>query len=87
MKKSNGRGFLKPYKSYVFRNKDPVIDVVRTAVQDSGISERQISEASGVSQTAMAGWFRGATRRPQFATVTAVMSALGKEPHWINKRK
>lgn len=73
------RGYLKPYKSYVFKDKDPVIDKVRTIVADSGFSYTDISEDSGVSTTAMYGWFHGATRRPQFCTVNAVARACGQE--------
>lgn len=72
------RGYLKPYKSYVFRDKDPIIDKVRTAVQDSGKTYKAVSEGSGVSTAAMSGWFNGKTRRPQFATVNAVLRAVGK---------
>lgn len=71
------RTILKPYKTYMFRNKDPIIDKVRTAVEDSGTSHRKISQDSGVSTSAMNGWFYGATRRPQFATVNAVLRSIG----------
>lgn len=73
------RGFLTPYKSYMFRAKDPVIDALRTVVQDSKMSYGAIHEASGVSTTAMYGWFHGKTRRPQFCTVKAVARACGKD--------
>ena len=72
-------GHLRPYKSYVFKTKDPVIDVVRTAVQASGMSYAEIHQDSGVSTRAMWGWFNGPTRRPQFATINAVARACGKE--------
>lgn len=73
------RGYLKPYKSYVFRNKDPVIDKVRTVVQDSGESYEEIHRASGVSTTALYNWFSGPTKRPQHASLNAVLRALGKQ--------
>jgi hypothetical protein len=39
------KGFT--YKSYSFVDKDPIIDEVRTIVQASGVSYRQIEEESG----------------------------------------
>ena len=72
-------GYLKPYRSYVFRTKDPVIDTIRTAVQDSGLSYTDISADSGVSAGTLTNWFTGSTRRPQFATVNAIARSLGKE--------
>lgn len=68
---------LKLYKTYMFRDKDPVIDAVRTVVEDSKKPWSQISEESGVSRQTMRNWFLGDTRRPQFATVAAVVSACG----------
>jgi DNA-binding phage protein len=72
-------GFIKSYKSYVFRDKDPVIDRVRTAVEDSGQKYKSVSAGSGVSTTTLYSWFRGKTRRPQYATVMAVLRAVGKD--------
>ena len=68
---------FKPYKSYSFKDKDPVIDRLRTIVQDSGESYRDIHHASGVSLACINGWFNGATRRPQHATLMAVARSLG----------
>lgn len=79
-KKSNGRrGYLTPYKSYVFREKDPVIDKLRTIVSDSDLSLTAIHDKSGVSTSTMWNWFHGKTRRPQFATVTAVARVCGQD--------
>lgn len=68
---------LNIYKSYSFRDKDPVIDEMRTIIADEGVSYGDIHDLSGVSATTMYGWFNGATRRPQYATVKAVVRALG----------
>lgn len=72
------KGALRLYKSYMFVDKDPVIDILRTAVADSGKKLTELSEDSNVSTTTLYGWFKGKTRRPQFATVTAVARTLGK---------
>lgn len=72
----------KLYKSYVFRDKDPIIDATRTIVQASKKSYAEIGEASGVSPTTLNNWFQGTTRRPQFCTINAVGRALGHELTW-----
>lgn len=65
------------YKSYVFRDKDPIIDITRGVVQDASMSYQEIHEKSGVSVSAINGWFNGATMRPQFATINAVLRTCG----------
>lgn len=73
-KKSEKKG-LKLYQSYMFRDKDPVIDIMRTAINGEKFSA--VSERSGVSATTLHNWFHGTTRRPQFATVQAVARVVG----------
>ena len=70
------RGFIK-YRTYVFTDKDPIIDYTRTAVEDSHNSYGKISELSGVSTTTLYNWYHGKTRRPQFATAAAVLMSCG----------
>lgn len=69
------KGFV--YKSYNFTEKDPIIDELRTVVQGSGHTYKQISEDSGVSTQTLSAWFMGETRRPQAASLNAVARALG----------
>jgi len=80
------RTYLKPYKSYVFKDKDPIIDVLRTAVSDSKRKYSSIQADSGVSTATLYNWFHGATRRPQFCTVNAVARALGKELRLMDRK-
>jgi len=68
---------LRLYRSYNFRDKDPVIDTLRTAVRASGMSYQDISEASDVSTSTLYHWFHGETKRPTHAAVMAVVRALG----------
>lgn len=68
---------FKPYKSYNFKDKDPIIDTMRTIVQNSGVTYRDIQDASGVSTSCLWGWFNGATRRPSHAAIVAVAHSLG----------
>lgn len=77
MAKKSKRGII-TYRSYLFKEKDPVIDALRTAVQDSTLSYQDIHHASGVSVGTLNKWFYGDVRRPQFATVSAVALACGK---------
>jgi hypothetical protein len=80
------RGALKTYKSYLFRDKDPIIDRLRTAVADSGLSMKKLQEISSVSNTTTYNWFNGKTKRPQFCTVSAVARAAGKKGiRWSGK--
>lgn len=86
MKKRKGRnGFI--YRSYSFKTKDPVIDRMRTIVKDEGLSYGEIHIISGVSSTTMHNWFEGETRRPQYATVAAVTSALGYKQEFVKATK
>lgn len=70
---------MKFYKSYLFKDKDPVIDVLKTAIADTNLSYDDISERSGVSRSTLDNWFFGSTRRPQHATIMAVTRAIGHD--------
>jgi len=65
------------YKSYNFTDKDPVIDKIRTIVQDSGESYADIAEHSGVSIATLYNWFEGDTKRPRYSSLEAVARSLG----------
>jgi len=75
--KKTKRGFI-TYKSYVFKDKDPIIDALRTSFSESRLSLEEVHAASGVSRTTLYSWWYGKTLRPQFATVSAVALSLGK---------
>ena len=79
------RGYL-PYRTYMFKEKDPMIDKIRTVVEASGESYLDIHESSGVSTTTLYNWFHGETRRPQFASLNAVARALNHELRLVPKR-
>lgn len=44
-----------------------------------GTEHDKLSDQSGVSVSMLWNWFYGATRRPQFATVAAVVRSMGYE--------
>jgi len=68
---------LQVYKSYSFVDKDPCIDYARTYVYREG-GPNKIAKASGVAPTTLYNWFHKKTKRPQFATVAAVLLACGQ---------
>jgi DNA-binding phage protein len=75
-KKSPART-LRVYASYNFIDKDPIVDYTRTKVfANGGLSK--VAKASNVAATTLYGWYKGRTRRPQFATVAAVLLACGE---------
>lgn len=81
------RGFI-GYKTYMFKNKDPIIDKYRTALKDSGMTSKQVEEAGGPkARTVENGWFNGKTRRPFFATVAAAGEAIGQELQFVARKK
>jgi hypothetical protein len=69
------KGFT--YKSYSFVDKDPIIDEIRTIYEDSGVNYKWIEQESGVTSNTLHNWFGGKTKRPQAATINAVLRALG----------
>lgn len=75
---------LHVYKSYNFVDKDPIIDYTRTKVFANG-GPNKIAKASGVAGSTLYNWYHKKTRRPQFATVAAVLLACGETE--INLRK
>lgn len=68
---------------YRFVDKDPVIDVIRTAFQRKGnLSQAQIDKVaygSGVSASAIHGWLFGDVRRPWSLSTRFVLEELGVE--------
>lgn len=75
------------YGTYRFKDKDPIIDIVRTCVEiymarngmTYGQAIKSLSKSSGVTADCMYRWFRGDTRYPRYCTVVAVVHATGRE--------
>ncbi len=80
--------FLKIHRTYRFRDKDPVIDEMRTLVQDEGLMKKLqiVAELSGVAVSTLDNWFNGETISPQNRTICAVTSSLGYERKWEKTR-
>jgi len=77
------RRTIKVYDSYSFIEKDPIIDQMRTAWEDSGHTYVWCAKVSGLSSGTISNWFGGKTKRPQNAACCAFMGALGFEHRWV----
>lgn len=58
-------------------DKDPIIDVLRTLKRDTEMTDSQIMGGGGPTTSTLRNWFKGNTKRPQFATVAAAAAAMG----------
>lgn len=75
---------IKVYKTYRFTRQDPIVDDVRTTVEDEaiarGISTKAMAntacDLSGVSRSTKANWYSGKTHRPQASTLNAFLRAM-----------
>lgn len=83
---------LKLYKAYNFRSKDPVIDELRTIVQDVYGTKQldtklfnDIEEKGGPTAACVRGWFLGKTKRPQSASLEAAGRAIGYKRKWVKE--
>lgn len=65
------------YRTYQFKDRDPILDRIAIAITESGEDISDISEDSGVSTTTLYNWRRKKTRRPQYCTVVATLRAAG----------
>ena len=90
-KNGSGRGHIKPYKSYLFRTKDPVIDELRTIVTDTygkinHKSLQKIEDGGGPTVGCTDAWFNGKTMRPTNAAVEAAGRQMGRKRVWVSHR-
>ena len=80
------RSVLGGYKSYAFKDHDPILDQIDRLYELSSnaygtgpMSMAQVENKSGVTASTLRNWRDRKTRRPQFATVKAVAKALGAD--------
>ena len=74
------------YKTYFFRERDPIINKVMTEIDDSGMTFKDVNKTSRVSTGTLSNWRNRHTRRPQFCTVAAVLGSCGKEVAIVDKK-
>lgn len=79
--------FFGSYRTYNWgtKEKDPVIDEMRTMAQEEGLYTRLgiLSEITGVSRATYQNWWHGDTKKPNYATIMATATALGREQRWV----
>jgi hypothetical protein len=80
---------MKVLRTYRFIDKDPVVDELRTIVQDEGMDHRynDLAELAGLAHSTIHNLFWGGTKRPQNATVMAIVTSLGYERKFVRARK
>lgn len=67
---------------YCFLDKDPIIDLWRSAFVKSGMTYVEVSRISGITVGTLKKWDYGETRRPQHLTLAFAFRALGYTEHW-----
>jgi hypothetical protein len=79
--------FIMSYRCYNWKNKNPVIDKVRTILQDEGLYSKKtrqvLHQLSGVAVATYDGWFEGETKDPKHTTIMATLAALGYEEQFV----
>jgi hypothetical protein len=86
---------IKIYKTYHFKDQDPIVAKLRTVVKDEaesrGISVKQMAntacDLSGVAKGTKNNWYSQKTKRPQFATLNAFARAIDRELDFVNRKK
>jgi hypothetical protein len=82
---------LKLYRTYRYMDKNPVIDKVRTVLQDEGLyskkQRKMLHQISGVAEATFEGWFEGDTRDPRHATIMATLTSIGYEEQFVKAKE
>jgi hypothetical protein len=78
-------GELRVLRTYRYIDKNPVIDKMRTVLQDEKLFTKLglVHELSGISTSCLHNLFHGNTRNPQHRTVAGVMTALGYREEFV----
>jgi hypothetical protein len=76
--------------AYSWIDKDPELDMVKFAIEESGMTLEQIeiaTEQAGhkVSRYTILNWMFGETRRPQNVTINTVMAVIGWDRPWVRR--
>jgi hypothetical protein len=76
-------------RTYRFVDKDPVIDELRTLVNDEGLSKKLsiVATLANLHPSTVKNMFHGATKRPMNSTVMGIVTSLGYERKWVKARK
>ena len=87
MSKRNSKRTINIFKTYHFRNQDPIVgemrEMVKTEAALRGISVKAMAnracDLSGVSRSTKNAWYNQKTMRPQFATLNAFARSMDHE--------
>ena len=81
--------YTRVLRTYRYIDKNPVIDEMKTIIQDEGLMKRLdiIADLASLSRTTPVGWFDGDVRDPRHSSIMAVMTSLGYEYKWNKSRK
>lgn len=71
------RSILRAHNSYLFHDKHPLIDILRTRMQDEGVTYDELHQKTGVSVSTLVHWFSGATKSPHAVTLNQVAAYFG----------
>ena len=69
----------KLHGTYMFRDKDPAIDYLRTPFEENPETTNKIATIAGCSHGTVSNIFYGGTRNPQFATIVRIARAIGPQ--------
>lgn len=77
------------FRTYKFRahEKDPVIDMLRSAMDETGYTVTELHRETGVAMSTFTNWFDGPTRMPSHCRVAAALGAMGKEFAVVDSRR
>jgi transcriptional regulator with XRE-family HTH domain len=83
--------FITGHRTYNWTRKNPVIDKVRTILQDEGLYAKKkrnlLHQLSGVSVSTYDGWFEGETKDPKHTTIMATLTAVGYEEAFVKTKE
>lgn len=83
---ADAKGVLRLKDGYNFKDKDEIIDILRTAVENSGATWDDIAADAGVSVSTLYRWFQGTVIKPQIPTVAQVGRVLGLKLTFVPDR-
>jgi predicted transcriptional regulator len=76
-------------RTYRFTEKDLVVDELHTILDDEGLFTRlkHVAELASLHPSTLYNLFHGPTKRPQNATVMAIITSVGYERKFVRTRK
>ena len=75
---------MRIYATYAFKDKDPVIDWLRTYFEKHDLKIIEVAHIARVHPRTIYNWFYGPTMRPYHPTLACVLRAIGLQPAIID---